>query len=183
MKGRKIHSLFVVAPLLLASLSMAEQKSSAAAEIPIKLTVVFNEYDGNTKVSSLPYVMPCKAANPRDMSTLRMGFEVPYTTKENDIQYRSVGTNIDCGSSLPDEHGGFMIALDVEHNVVYTRTGPNGEMRPGTPSGGGAPVTGGIRASLRDLLLRDGQTVTALTATDPVSGHVWKVEVTLNVVK
>jgi hypothetical protein len=34
-----------------------------------------------------------------------------------------------------------------------------------------------------DLLIRDGQTVEAMTATDPVSGHVWKVEVTLNVVK
>jgi hypothetical protein len=183
MKTPKIHVACIVAVLLLASLGIAEEKSPPP-EIPLKLTVVLSEYDGSTKVSSLPYVMPCKATRNHEPSSLRMGFDVPYKAKEDAIQYRSVGTNIDCLATPPNERGGFMVELGVEHNVVYTHVGPNGEMRPGTPSGSTtAPVTGGIRANLRDLLIHDGQTVNALTATDPVSGHIWKVEVTLNVVK
>jgi hypothetical protein len=177
MKKTKIHLATVAVVLLLGSLGIAEDKSP---DIPLRMTVVLNEYDGNTKVSSLPYIMPCKATRSHEPSSLRMGFQVPYTTGEQ-IQYRSVGTNIDCGSEPPDEKGGYMINLGVEHEVVY-RSGPNGELHPGSP-GNGAPVTGGIHATLRDLLLHDGQTANALTATDPVSGHVWKVEVTLNVVK
>lgn len=180
MKKAKIQLVCVVTALLLAPLAMAQDKGPQP-DIPLKLTVVLNEYDGNTKVSSLPYVMPCKTSQHRETSSLRMGFEVPYTTEENKIQYRNVGTNIDCRSTPPDEHGGFMISLGVEHEVVY-RSGPNGEMRPGSP-GNGAPVTGGIHANLSDVLLHDGQTANVLTATDPVSGHVWKVEATLNVVK
>lgn len=180
MKKTKIHLASVAAVLLLGSLGMAQEKNPTP-DIPLKMTVVLNEFDGSTKVSSLPYIMPCKATRSHEPSSLRMGFQVPYTTGENQVQYRSVGTNIDCGSAPPDERGGYMVNLGVEHEVVY-RSGPNGELRPGAP-GNGAPVTGGIHATLRDLLLHDGQTVNALTATDPVSGHVWKVEVTLNVVK
>lgn len=179
MKKTQIH-LATAAVLLLGSLGMAQEKTPPP-DIPLKMTVVLNEYDGSAKVSSLPYIMPCKATRSHEASALRMGFQVPYTTGENQVQYRSVGTNIDCLSTPPDERGGYMVNLGVEHEVVY-RSGPNGEMHPGAP-GNGAPVTGGIHATLRDLLLHDGQTVNALTATDPVSGHVWKVEVTLNVVK
>lgn len=172
----------VAVVVLVTANGTAQEKKSTPAPTLLKVTVVLNEYDGNTKVSSLPYVMPCKAVHPHDPSSLRMGFEVPYVGKENEIQYRSVGTNLDCWSEPPDEQDAFMVGLAVEHKLVYTRV--NGEMRPGPPSSNvGAPVTGGISASLRDLLLHDGQTINALSATDPVSGHVWKVEVTLNVVK
>jgi hypothetical protein len=34
-----------------------------------------------------------------------------------------------------------------------------------------------------NLLLRDGQTMQATVASDPVTGHVLKLEVTLNVIK
>jgi hypothetical protein len=180
MMKTKIHLATVVAVLLLGSLGRAEEKSPPP-EVPLRMTVLLNEFDGSTKVSSLPYIMPCKATRSHEPSSLRMGFQVPYTTGDNQVQYRSVGTNIDCGAAPPDERGGYMVNLGVEHEVVY-RSGPNGELHPGAP-GNGAPVTGGIHATLRDLLLHDGQTVNALTATDPVSGHVWKVEVTLNVVK
>jgi hypothetical protein len=113
-----------------------------------------------------------------------MGFDVPYKTKQDEVNYRNVGTNIDCWATLPDERGGFIVGMGVEHNGVYSpkETSTAVELQPGTPSGLVAPVTGGIHASLH-LLIRDGQTVEGLTASDPVSGHVWKVEVTLNVVK
>jgi len=44
------------------------------------------------------------------------------------------------------------------------------------------PVVQSFKAEL-DLLLRDGQTIQSTLATDPVSGRVSKVDVTLNVLK
>jgi hypothetical protein len=43
-------------------------------------------------------------------------------------------------------------------------------------------VFSGFRSSVQ-LLMRDGQTVQSMMATDPVSGRVLKIDVTLNVVK
>lgn len=175
-----------IAVLLLAPTASVADEKTKAPDIPLRVTVVFNEYDGSKKIASLPYVMPCKASSSRAAtSVLRIGFDVPYKTKQDEVNYRNVGTNIDCWAALPDERGGFMVVLGVEHNGVYSpKENPTAvELQPGMPPGLVAPITGGIRASLNDLLIRDGQTVEGLTATDPVSGHVWKVEVTLNVVK
>lgn len=175
-----------IAVLLLAPAASVADEKTKPPDIPLRVTVVFNEYDGSKKIATLPYVMPCKASSSRaGTSVLRIGFDVPYKTKQDEVNYRNVGTNIDCWAALPDERGGFMVDLGVEHNGVYSpkETSTAVELQPGTPTGLVAPVTGGIRASLNDLLIRDGQTVEGLTATDPVSGHVWKVEVTLNVVK
>ena len=185
MNARRL-AIGIIAALLLAPTASVAEDKTPPPDVPLRMTVVFNEYDGTRKIASLPYVMPCKASfRGRDPSALRIGFDVPYKTKQDEVNYRNVGTNIDCSAALPDERGGFMVNLGVEHNGVYSpkETSTAVELQPGTPIGLVAPVTGGIRASLHDLLIHDGQTVEALTATDPVSGHVWKVEVTLNVVK
>jgi hypothetical protein len=185
MKTIKLAMGFVGVLLLTASAVLAEDKTPPP-DVPLRMTVVFNEYDGSKKIASLPYVMPCKASSRRgDTSVLRIGFDVPYKTKQDEVNYRNVGTNIDCWSTLPDERGGFMVDLGVEHNGVYSpKENPTAvELQPGMLPGLVAPITGGIRANLQDLLIHDSQTVEALTATDPVSGHVWKVEVTLNIVK
>jgi hypothetical protein len=176
-----------IALLMLAVTASTAQDKTPQPDVPLRMTVVFNEYDGTKKIVSLPYVMPCKASSRlvHDTSGLRIGFDVPYKTKQDEVNYRNVGTNIDCWAALPDERGGFMVDLGVEHNGVYSPKENSAavELQPAMPPGMVAPITGGIRASLHDLLIRDGQTVEAMTATDPVSGHVWKVEVTLNVVK
>ena len=72
----------------------------------------------------------------------------------------------------------------MERSSVYT-AGP--EKKPLDWSPGDAPLTTQpiirqFRALFR-LLLRDGQTVQGTMATDPVSGRVLKLDVTLNVVK
>ncbi len=49
-------------------------------------------------------------------------------------------------------------------------------------AGSAQPVIRTFRTSLK-LLMRDGQTVQSTMATDPVSGRVLKVDITLSVVK
>jgi len=184
MNSRRLVGGFMGILLLVGATGLGEDKTPQP-DVALQVTVVFNEYDGAKKVASLPYVMPCKTSRNYERSQLRMGFRVPIEVKQDEIQFQDVGTHIDCSSMPPDEHGSFMVRLGVDHETVYSPTGASdtaAEWHPGEPLAS-HPVFGEITASLQDLLLHDGQTVQALAATDPVSGHVWKVEVTLNVVK
>ncbi|HUI40619.1 MAG TPA: hypothetical protein VL523_01505 [Terriglobia bacterium] len=191
MKTRSSLAIPAAAFLLTAAVGRAQEKKPPAA-IPLRVTVLLNEYDGNKKLTSLPYVMPCKATDHRDRTSLRLGFQVPYKAKQDQIQYQNVGTDIDCNASLPDEEGRYIVDLNIAYTAVFPAAArlSSGEPHPGAataaPVGpaitGDAPITGGFQANL-SVPVHDGQTVEAATATDPVSGHVWKVEVTLNVVK
>jgi len=189
---RRLATVAAIALVTVTPLGVgAAQESNPKAEqlvMPLRMTVVFNEYEGTTKISSLPYTMPCKAMSRNaghDVSQLIMGFRVPYRANKDEIQFQDVGTHLDCWSAPPDEHGAFMVQLGVDRTTVYSPSETSekaAQWHPGMQPPAD-PVFGRFTANLRDLLIHDGQTVQAATATDPVSGHVWKVEVTLNVVK
>jgi len=140
----------------------------------------------------LPYTLSVNAGS---RATLRMGAKVPVmmitapTTpfKGADgnavpavgpVQYRDVGTNIDCIVMRPTEDGRFQVELTFDDSSVY------GEgLAPGTNApAAGNPSFRSFRAS-DSLMLKDGQTAQFTTATDKVSGDVIKVDVTLTVVK
>jgi hypothetical protein len=82
------------------------------------------------------------------------------------------------------EGGGFLLGLGLKRNVIYppNQSSKPAEWQPGSPLTD-RPIFGGFQANVTDLLLRDGETVQAATATDPVSGHVWKIDVSLKVGK
>jgi hypothetical protein len=181
-RRRTVGSVAIV--LLVAALGLAQEKTSPP-DVPLRMTVVFNEYDGSRKIASLPYEMPCKASTHRDTSQLRIGFRVPYKAGHDETQFQDVGTKVDCEAKPPEETGRFTVHLALGHLTVYAPSNASNravDWQPGQPLSDD-PVFGDLQANLVDLLIRDGQTVEAMTATDPVSGHVWKVEVTLNVVK
>jgi hypothetical protein len=145
--------------------------------------VVFARYQGETKLSSLPYTL---AVNADDRpSRIRMGISVPiqHQVQENfpaQTTYRDVGNNLDCSAdSQPD--GRFRVACVLEQSSVYTAGGE----RPaslGNQAIGSLPVLRTFRSEAQ-LLLREGQTGLYTTATDPVSGDILKIEMTLTVVK
>lgn len=154
---------------------------------PVKVTVVFTEYEGSKKVSSLPYVLPVNASPDRTVNraSLRMGLRVPIRQGQVEhgqqpviaevTEYEDVGTDIDCNVS-PREDGRFLVDLNANRSAVYAPQKQPGE------GFGEKPVFSGLRVN-QYLLMRDGGTAQAALATDPVSGHVTRVEVTLNVVK
>jgi hypothetical protein len=185
MKTKSLAMGSIAAVLLAVAIGVAEDKTPPP-DVPLRMTVVFNEYDGSRKIASLPYVMPCKASNRGgERSQLKMGFRVPYKWKQDEIQFQDVGTHIECSSMLPDEKNEFMVRLGLDHTTVYAPSHGSDSAVPWHPGDPLAddPVFGEIAANMVDLLLHDGQAAEALVATDPVSSHVWKVEVTLNVVK
>lgn len=196
MKNTKYVTGSITALLVVAALAGAQppQDNSKDTTTPLQVTIVFNEYDGGKRVSSLPYQMACNAAPHMDKSSLRLGLRVPIATgsfgggdKSNmqnvQWQYQDVGTDIDCWAAAAPE-GEFLIGLGLKRNVVYppNQSSKPTEWQPGSPLPD-RPIEGGFEANVKNLLLRDGETVQAATATDPVSGRVWKIEVSLKVGK
>jgi hypothetical protein len=174
----------------------AEAKKRAierARLVPLSVDVVISRYQGEKKISSLPYVLAVNAndAAPGGVCQLRMGASVPVPSTivppggspagpvsptPGPVQYRDIGTNIDCSARTLEE-GGFQLRLTVEDTSVYTNV-QDGT----TPTIGQMPVFRSFR-STNTLVLRDGQTRDFTAAADRVNGEVVRIAVTLRAVK
>jgi hypothetical protein len=99
------------------------------------------------------------------------------------MQYVDVGTNIDCQASRTKENK-FDIRLNLERSWVEGNVAV--AIDPGASPQSSVqfpePILRQFKSEL-SLTLRDGQTVESSFATDPLSGKVFKVEVSLNIVK
>jgi len=166
-----------------------KSEGAALQVTPLRIQVVFAEYDGDKKISSLPYTVLVNANDKGPQAAVRMGLRVPVETGAStegvnrQYQYQDIGTNLD-GRADSTEDGRFNLKLNVEKSSLYT---PAPTDKPGTIAGNPMIIPGHfIIQSFRsqvNLLLRDGQTMQATVASDPVTGHVLKLEVTLNVIK
>jgi hypothetical protein len=154
--------------------------------VPLKVTVIFNEYDGEKKLSSLPYALFLKADETSHfVGRVRMGVRVPIWTgaKESAIQYQDVGSNLDCFAQAAED-GKYLLDLTLERSSIYPSSSGKEEYPAASKPDDQphTPLLRQFRANLA-LMLRDGQTTQNTIATDPLNGHIVKVEVTLNVVK
>jgi hypothetical protein len=197
MKKIATSVLILFTCLMVLSPRMAGQEKSKTEEgkkteirpTPLKVQVVFSEFEGDKKVKSLPYtsIVTADAGRGQDYSKLRVGSRVPvYTGKESDFQYIDVGTNLDFRAErLEDGRFGLKIALErswVQGEVelpVIKEAGSQVALSPGQFK---EPVIGQYKTDVY-LVVRDGQTVENTFATDPLSGRVLKIELTLTVVK
>jgi len=179
--------------LVLGTLAPAQdQPKSAPAEkkpelIPLSLGVVFSEYEDSKKISSLPYNIAVNANEPRE-THLRMGLRVPIATamsfggngnaQNTQYQYEDVGTDIDCSAAAVGD-GRFSVAVSVNRSSLYK---PGAKEMAGDVTLSREPIFSRFSSNLR-LLMHDGETIQSTMATDPVSGRVLKVDVTLHIVK
>ena len=160
-----------------------EKPAVALPRIPLQFQVIVSRYQGEKKISSLPYIV---AANTNTVAaTLRMGAQIPVVTanfpkaqdgKPTVFNYQTVGTNIDCQARTMSD-GRFDVTVIIEESSVY-------QAPPGAP----VPNTGDLAVlrtfkSSNTMILRDGQSRQFTAAADRVSGEVVKVDVTLTVVK
>lgn len=164
----------------------AEGGVAAKTVVPLKVSVVFNEYDGEKKLSSLPYTLFLKMDEHRQyLGSIRMGVRVPIKTGEATIQYEDIGSNIDCTGQLAED-GKYVLDLAVERTSIYAGT-PLKDEHPADAKiedqlHGSQPLVRRFRA-VYALMMRDGQTTQSVVGTDPLNGHVVKVDVTVNVLK
>ena len=171
----------------------AKPRPEPVATTPIKLQIVFAEFDGDKKVKSLPYTIYHNSSHnsilQTDFTKLRIGSRVPVVTGSGggaaQFQYLDIGTNLDC-RTVRTEDGKFLAQLSVERSWIEGDT-PTQLSTSAAQQNPGAdtfrePIIRNIRSDLY-LSLRDGQTIETTAATDPISGRVVRIEVTLNVQK
>lgn len=177
--GASLHAQDAPAPA-------AQRNPQPTISEPLKVQVVITRFQGDKKVASLPYTLSVIANDPRQQgSSIRMGAQVPIVSRpapaDNKdaapptVQYRDVGTSIDCYATSLD--GRFRLNITIDDSSVL---GDEPSAQQGLASG--RPSFRSFRSS-ETLLLKDGQSAQYTTATDKVNGEVVKVDVTLTVLK
>ena len=170
-------------------------KKEVAAPIPVKLQIVLSDYDGTKKVSSLPYIIPLIVSGDKpggSYASIRVGIKVPVISADKagdgtvQYQYIDVGTSIDARAAHADD-GRFWVDVTVERSSLYIAAEGVGKFIGKEWSDGEAPpvhppMVRQFRGSI-GLFVHEGQATEASVASDPLTGHVLKVEITLTEVK
>ncbi len=163
--------------------------------VPLQVQIVMSRYQGEKRISSVPYTLTVNANTLQDEgggrpSQLRMGARVPvpaFPTIDGkpvtgimtggQVTYQNIGTNIDCWASSTDD-GRFELNISIEDTSMYL----DGQRTDDASKLSGPPIFRSFQAS-NELILRDGQSTEFTAATDRISGEIIKVEVTLRVMK
>jgi hypothetical protein len=158
----------------------------------VRLQVVLARLQDGKKTLSAPYTL--LVATDGKKVQLRMGVEVPIAVgignNSTSFQYKNVGMNIDC-SVQASSRDLYQVDLRVENSSIYPsdsairlRRKEANEDPPGQDPFivQDRPMFRSFAVSLSPLL-RDGQALQATASTDPVTGEVVKIDLTLNVIK
>lgn len=164
--------------------------------IPLEVQVVIARYQGDKRISSLPYVLSLKSAPFSQRrgdygAMLRLGSRVPVRTQMfappsqdgkpaaplSSVNYENVGTNIDLGATALED-GRFEVTVTINESSVVT----DPQDLKATPGSDVNPVFRSYQ-STNTLFVKDGQTTQFTAASDRVSGEVVRVEVKLSVLK
>jgi hypothetical protein len=170
----------------------AQQPQSApkAALVPLEVEVVLARYQGDRKISSIPYMLNVNANG--DQTTLSMGTEVPVAATSftpaaqggqqpaplRSYNYRSIGTLITLKASSTADNL-YQLQLNVEDSSVFSPDARQSTIVPLMPD---MPVFRSFRG-VNSVLLKDGQARQYTVATDRVTGEVLKVDVSVKVLK
>jgi hypothetical protein len=193
----------VIVAMLFSSGAQAQDKPTGTGFksvpiVPLKVQIVVSRYEGEKKVSSLPYTLAVNANDgvvtvdgrftPFNYARLRTGAKVPIPSmappKESPVQgpmgpvtYQSIGTNIDCTAQSLD-NGRYRVDISIEDTSVYA----DGKTAQGVAKIADIPSFRTFQSS-NAVILRDGQSTEFTVAADKISGDVTKVDVTITVVK
>lgn len=147
----------------------------------VRVQIVLSRYQGDKKAASIPYVVLTRTGGPK--ASLRMGVEVPIAVASGGtttFSYRNVGTNIDLQADAP-VGSLYPVQIRLENSSIHRKADD------GSPAQD--PVIAQERPMFRTfsvqlwLVLRDGQSVQTVASTDPITGEVVRIDVTLSVVK
>ena len=167
-----------------------EAKTSSTKSLPAALMVevTLSRYQGEKRLSSLPYTLAVTPDGNR--FNLRVGGQIPVTTTTFtpgdkgeagkagfSYTYREIGTLIDVTAGMTDD-GRYRVLVAVEDSSVYppTETAKDG----GGPAG--VPAFRSFR-STNAVILRDGQSIEYVGATDRISGETTRITVKATVAK
>jgi type II secretory pathway component GspD/PulD (secretin) len=186
--GTVVMSMIALVPRV--ALAQPEKPAAGSSPVPssIVVEVTIARYQGDKRISSFPYTVAVTADN--RVSNLRVGGQIPIpsttltpatATSEAKVgqsySYRDIGTSIDI-TAAPVEDGRYRVLLSVEESSVY----PASEAVKNNISTVPAPSFRSLRSN-NAVILRDGQTVEYVAATDRVTGETARIGVKLTVLK
>lgn len=185
-----IVALCAIAAVTPADVRAQEKPGERPALVPLKVDLVISRTAGAKRISSMPYTLWVTANDrePNSRTSLRMGVEVPVPTTvmpkdappQTSYSYRPVGTNIDCSAMTVS--GLFRLAITLSDSSIQFDAKDAASSQVTPTRAAGAPAFRNFTSNFV-LLLKDGQTATYTSATDPISGETLKVDVTLSVLK
>jgi hypothetical protein len=157
----------------------------AKVSIPVKVQIVFTEHDGDKKIASMPYSFISIAGDQYgswESTSIRSGVRVPVEidSKDQKTTYLDVGSNIDC-RIVAEENGRFTLHLVFDRSAIYPG-GASADEKLEVSRPNGQPLIRSFRIS-ELMILKDGQTSESVLSTDPLTGHILRISVTLNVLK
>jgi hypothetical protein len=170
---------FVPAAVITAALLLAGGDGAAAQPArqprvaPVQVQVVISRYRDEKKISSRPYALSVPVDDP---ARLQVGGNVPVPGGEKGTVYRNVGTELIIRMRTTDD-GRYELNVTVSETAV---AGEGAQLLNVTP---GVPPVLRTYTSTSALVLKDGQTAQFAAGTDPITGDVVRVDVTLTVPK
>lgn len=143
---------------------------------PLRIQVVFTEFNGAKKISSLPYTLYGVTHGSNGGAPIRLRYNVYYAHGLHD------NVDIDCRIS-PKSAGRYKMDFNVARDWV-----------PGTSEGTVVAPSGSASSDHEGLVIPSftdtfsveagsGETVEGASAVDPLTGHVLKIEVILTALK
>jgi hypothetical protein len=145
---------------------------------PLKVQFVLGRYQGEKRLSNMPYTLGVLPDAGR--TSMRLGISVPLSTGQGapptSYSYKDVGTNIDCSAS-DQGSGQYQLVVTISDSSVQSDSGEKDAKFVRD-----VPVFRNFNATFT-MILRDGQTMQYVSVTDPVSGEMTKIDVTLNLAK
>jgi type II secretory pathway component GspD/PulD (secretin) len=164
--------------------SGAKPVQQRPAIVPLDVQVVIGKYQGDKRISSVPYLLAVNANSTQAQLNIGSEVAVPVSTfapvasddksKPSPMRswnYRHVGTSISASAQSVDADR-FELDLSIDETGVGTNA----------VDGNDLPTFKTFKARNK-LLLRSGQSRMFTAATDRVSGETVRIEVSLTVVK
>jgi hypothetical protein len=171
----------------------APQPSASALTrpVPLKVQLTISRYMGEKKLSSIPYVLGVLSNSQK--TSIRMGIQVPVTqtvfaaksaggvadVPQSSYTYRDLGTNIDC-QAQPAGDGFYSLTITTEDSSIHLD--PSADSAETKSIRRDIPAFRSFRASFATIL-RDGQSMQYVSATDPLSGESMRIDVMLTLAK
>ena len=165
--------------------------TTSGRPVPLKVQLTISRFLGEKKLSSIPYVLGVLSNSQK--TSLRMGIQVPVTqtvfgakseggqatVPQSSYTYRDLGTNIDC-QAQPAGDGYYSLTITAEDSSIHLD--PSAESPEAKSIRRDVPAFRSFRASFATIL-RDGQTMQYVSATDPFSGESMRIDVMLTLAK
>lgn len=149
----------------------------------LRVEVVLSRFQQERLVSRQPYAFVVAGS---ETTRLRMGARTPIRVTRSgssdnptsSYQYQDVGTDIDCRVEHL-ENGRYLLSLSLESSSVFA---PEGQPSAELPLPGNPPVLQSFSTAINQVLALS-QKLESMVSTDPLTGEVLKVEVSLSEVE